>query len=189
MLKYLRIAGILIGMAANVSILREWLARNDLELRDMVGDIILRESLLVGGATLATGIIIVSAWPALVWCHRIPARRRAARAEAAVRERAEIISLLETVRDRDDTMKYAFSGGEEQARAASLVAQRKLEAMGFGVSLESSGSRRGQPKDWKIHAARAIAYINVYGVEATRAEIAQAQAKARAALQEGEPPS
>lgn len=191
MLKYLRIAGILIGMAANLSILREWLARSDLELRDMVGNIILRESLLVGGATLATGIILVSAWPAIVWCYGTPARRRAAREAAAAaaleHERDEIIDLLEIVRDEDDSVRYALRGGAAQTHAMALMARTKLNAMGFGPPLQTEGSRRGRPGDWKNHAALVIAHIEGYGIEASREACSRARAKAEADLGGGRP--
>ena len=193
MLIYARIVGILLGIAANMTILREWFIRTDLELRDMVGDIILRESLLVGAAAFATGIIIVSAWPVLVWCCGIPSRKRAARvarvAEAAAREREEILALLETVRDQDDTMRYAFSGGKSQAHAMALMAQQKLNEKGFRPPRETRELRRGEPGDWKEFAPFVIAHIEGYGIKATREAIARAQAEAEEELSEGAPPA
>ena len=69
------------------------------------------------------------------------------------------------------------------------VAQTKLEEMGFGVPLQFSGPLRGLPGNWKKHAARVIAYIDGYGIEATREAIARAQAKARTELGEPDPPA
>ena len=186
MFKYLRIAGILIGMAANLSVLKEWLARSELELRETVGDIVLRESLLVGAATLATGIMLVSAWPAIGWVYGLPARRRAAKEAAEAKERDEIINLLEIVRDEDDSVRYALGGGVAQTRAMALMARTKLDTMGFCPPRQTGGPLRGLPGDWKKHAALVIAHIEGYGIEESREACARARTKAEAELDDGE---